>query len=189
MSALVHGSRIVPMLSGTHAVAEHQSQSQSLSRRAFLRGRFSAPPVETRPPWAIAAPAFEQACTRCDACIAVCPSRIMVRGAAGFPTIDFRLGTGECTFCGECATACQPVALRVAADAPPWRLKAVIGAACLAFKDVVCRSCGDSCSAAAIRFRPRLGGAALPELDTTGCTGCGACIGVCPSAAIVVSPS
>ncbi len=113
----------------------------------------------------------------------------MVRGAAGFPTIDFRLGTGECTFCGECAAACQPAALKVAADAPPWRLKAAIGEACLALKDIVCRSCGDRCNAGAIRFRPRLGGAARPELDAAACTGCGACIGVCPSAAIAVNQS
>lgn len=165
------------------------SQAHSPTRRAFLRGRFSAQAAELRPPWAVATSAFEQVCTRCDACIGVCPSRIIVRGATGFPRIDFRLGTGECSFCGECATACQPAALRNAASAPPWQLKAAIGEACLALQDVVCRSCGDFCNAAAIRFRPRLGGAARPELDAALCTGCGACVGVCPSAAIVVSPS
>lgn len=186
MYALVHGSRITLISIGTNAVAE--DRSHSFTRRAFLRGRFSAQSAEVRPPWAVVAPAFEQACTRCDACIAVCPSRIIVRGETGFPRIDFRLGTGECTFCGECAAACQPAALkRGEANAPPWMLKAAIGAACLALKDVVCRSCGDICNAAAIHFRPRLGGAALPELDAALCTGCGACIGVCPSAAIGVS--
>lgn len=187
MFDLLHGSRIVSMNSGTNPVAA--DRTPSLTRRAFLSGRFAAQSAELRPPWAIAPPAFEQTCSRCDACIAACPSRIIVLGEAGFPRIDFRLGTGECSFCGECATACQPGALKRQPNAVPWRLKAAIGAACLAFQGVVCRACGDRCNAAAIRFRPRLGGAALPELDTARCTGCGACVGVCPVAAVGVSPS
>lgn len=127
MTLLVHGSRIVSMRSGTNAVSEDRSRPPTMTRRAFLRGRFSAKAEEPRPPWALASPAFEQACTRCDACIAACPSRIVVRGEAGYPRIDFRQGTGECTFCGECAAACQPGALKHAANAAPWRLKASVG--------------------------------------------------------------
>lgn len=53
--------------------------------------------------------------------------------------------------------------------------------------NVVCRTCGDACEAAAIRFRPRLGGAALPEVDGEKCTGCGACVAPCPAAAITLA--
>ncbi|MDP2108654.1 MAG: hypothetical protein Q8J67_06370, partial [Rhodocyclaceae bacterium] len=48
------------------------------------------------------------------------------------------------------------------ADAP--RL-AVIDVACIALaQGVFCRSCGDACAATAIRFSPRLGGAACPVI-------------------------
>jgi ferredoxin-type protein NapF len=57
---------------------------------------------------------------------------------------------------------------------------------CLAARGVVCRSCGDSCPHAAIRFWPRIGGPALPEILDDACTGCGACVGVCPVSAIEV---
>ncbi len=61
---------------------------------------------------------------------------------------------------------------------------ALIGEDCLAHKNIVCRSCGDLCEHGAIRFRPRLGGAALPEVDGERCTGCSDCSTVCPSKSI-----
>ncbi|MDP1653958.1 MAG: 4Fe-4S dicluster domain-containing protein [Rhodocyclaceae bacterium] len=65
---------------------------------------------------------------------------------------------------------------------------AVIGVACIALaKNVVCRSCGDACDAAAIRFSPRLGAAACPVILADRCTGCGDCIPVCPASAIHLS--
>jgi ferredoxin-type protein NapF len=62
-----------------------------------------------------------------------------------------------------------------------------IGSSCIAFNNVVCRSCGDACGETAIRFSPRLGGAALPELIAGRCTGCGVCIPACPASAITLS--
>jgi ferredoxin-type protein NapF len=61
-----------------------------------------------------------------------------------------------------------------------------IGAACLALRQVVCRSCGDACEVRAIRFKLRPGGVAVPELDPAACTGCGACRGTCPVRAIAM---
>lgn len=64
---------------------------------------------------------------------------------------------------------------------------AVIGPGCIAYtQNAVCRSCGDSCAPAAIRFSPRLGGAALPVVLTVQCTGCGDCTAVCPAGAIML---
>lgn len=70
------------------------------------------------------------------------------------------------------------------ADGP--RIAAVIDASCMAFKDVVCRSCGDACGEAAIRFSPRLNGAALPIVLAERCTGCGDCVAACPAGAVTL---
>ena len=150
-------------------------------RRRFLRGRFRSGSGELRPPWALAA-AFEDRCDRCGECIRACPERIVVIGSGGFPEVDFR--NGECTFCGDCATSCKPAALLRSDDAAAWALKASIGETCLAADGIECRVCGEACGAGAIRFRPRIGGIALPQLDASGCTGCGACYAPCPANAI-----
>jgi ferredoxin-type protein NapF len=151
------------------------------ARRGFLRGR-PRPRVELRPPWALAESAFIDRCTRCNDCLKVCPENILVSGDGGYPTIDF--GRGECTFCAECVTACQPQALVRREEAAPWAYKASINDACLPAKGVECRVCGDFCAVRAIVFTPRIGGCALPQIDTQQCTGCGACLAPCPTRAI-----
>ncbi len=159
----------------------------AISRMQFLRGRFREAEAVLRPPWALAEEKFAALCTRCDACLPACPTGIVKRGSAGFPEVDFR--AGECTFCGECVSACPTPALdRSARESglAPWSLVARIGEACLALNKVVCRSCGDVCEPRAIRFRLALGGVALPHLEATACTGCGACVSVCPVAALSV---
>ncbi|MFT3760059.1 ferredoxin-type protein NapF [Thauera sp.] len=163
-------------------------QTASLSRRGFLRGGRRAVAPAVRPPWARVEAAFLVACTRCDACIEACPTGILLRADGGFPGVDF--SAGECTFCGECVARCEPQALvRSAEGMAPWELKAGIGQACLAESGVECRVCGENCPEGAIRFRPRLGGVALPQLDADSCTGCGACFAPCPTRAISVAAS
>lgn len=160
-------------------------ESASPSRRGFLRGRVRAAAPAPRPPWAREERDFISSCTRCDACIDACPTAILVRADGGFPAVDF--SRGECTFCGDCVTHCAPRALlRPAEGDAPWSLKARIGQACLAAAGVECRVCGENCPVGAIRFRPRIGGVALPQLEAEACTGCGACFAPCPTRAIVV---
>lgn len=158
-----------------------------VSRRQFLRGNFARRPQPTlrRPPWSLDEAAFSERCTRCDDCLAACPTGVIARGSGGFPEISF--AAGACTFCGECAAACRVGAIARRPGAAPWPLKAQIGARCLAYRQTVCRSCGEACEADAIRFLPVLGGAAQPRLDSAACTGCGACVGVCPAQAIEVT--
>jgi ferredoxin-type protein NapF len=69
----------------------------------------------------------------------------------------------------------------------PAARKATISDACLAEAGVSCMACRDACPEEAIRFRPRLGLPFLPEVDLAACTGCGACIEVCPASAIAIA--
>ena len=156
-------------------------------RRFFLRGQVTAAAhvARPRPPWSVAEGDFVERCTRCNACVDVCPERILRVGDGGFPEVSFE--QRGCTECGACATACVPVALHRVPDATPWAWRPVIGSACLAQRKVECRVCGERCDHAAIRFRPALGGVAQPFVDASRCTGCGACVAPCPTAAITMA--
>ena len=155
-----------------------------ISRRQFLRGDIAGRKALLRPPWALAEDEFLAACTRCGECVQACPENILVL-VRGYPEVQF--ARGACSFCGKCVAACAPQALRQTAGQPAWALRARIAASCLAYRDVVCRSCGDACGEAAIRFSPRLGGAALPEVLDARCTGCGACVASCPAGAVTMA--
>jgi len=148
--------------------------------RRFLFRPAAARAAVQRPPGALAEPAFLAACSRCNACITACPPQVIRRGDGGFPEMSF-LQAG-CDGCGACVPVCAPAALRAPARFEGW--SAQVGPSCLARRGVECRVCGEACDAAAIRFRPRLGGVSLPEIDPDACTGCGACVGVCPSGAV-----
>lgn len=153
------------------------------SRRGFLRGKVRSAPAPLRPPWALAEAEFLARCTRCRNCAVICPVQI-VQMREGLPEIDFR--AGACTFCAECVRVCVPGALHREEGAKPWALLARIGEACMATKGVECRICGEHCDETAIRFLPRLGGPPVPVVDAARCTGCGACVAVCPETSIRV---
>ncbi|WP_378950665.1 ferredoxin-type protein NapF [Mesorhizobium sp. ANAO-SY3R2] len=154
----------------------------SLSRRALLLGhlasrqRFRIYPPE-------ASEGGLNSCIGCGACVASCPTGIIVL-ADGVPEID--LAKGECTFCGECSKGCpEPVFDAVS----PVRFAhvAAISDSCLARLGIACGICRDVCPEQAIRMRPRPGGIFVPEIDEDTCSGCGACIGICPATAIGVA--
>nr|WP_181701664.1 4Fe-4S dicluster domain-containing protein [Chthonobacter albigriseus] len=63
---------------------------------------------------------------------------------------------------------------------------ASIGQGCLPQRGVDCQLCRDACPADAIRFRPRRGGPFLPEVSAAACTGCGACLAMCPTGSIAL---
>lgn len=170
---------------------------QSLPRRHFLRGAFLRSlhteqsqrqgQQAIRPPWAELAH-FEDKCTACQACIQACEHemQILVRGAGGLPEVDFSRGRGECSFCQACVQACDAGVFRDVQERP-WTHQVSIQAHCLTQQRIACRSCEDSCSTRAIRFRPQLGGIATPQLTESLCNGCGACLNTCPSAAITLT--
>lgn len=160
-------------------------------KRALLRGELMRGDPEAgrraplRPPWA--SDDFEDACTRCGACLDACPESILVRGDGGFPEIDFHRGSGECTFCRACADICPEPAF-AGPETSPWQLVAIVGDACLTYRGVHCQSCVDLCDYDALGLRYRAGGPPQPRLDASACTACGACVAACPSGAIDIRP-
>lgn len=152
-----------------------------VSRRRFLGARAPGP-APFRPPWSVAEAAFLDRCTRCDDCVKACPTGLLQRGEGGYPEADF--SAAACTFCGDCAKACASGAIGRDTTQLPWSFGVVIGEGCLAAQNVECRICGEACDVGAIRFRPRIGGVPLPDVDLAACTGCGACIAPCPVVAV-----
>ena len=64
---------------------------------------------------------------------------------------------------------------------------AAIGEACLTLRGVVCQSCRDACPTARHPLRTRLRARRRGRASTLdACTGCGACVAGCPTAAITV---
>lgn len=167
--------------------ARNPAQAPDPGRRAFLRG--SSPRLSQtaiRPPWALPFADFIQACTRCDDCLRACPQHIVQRGDGGYPEISFK--AGECSFCGQCAAACKAGAFQPDNRTPrnAWHLTVNIQPTCLSLNGVVCRTCGEQCDARAIRFQLQTRAVAVPQLNPASCTGCGACVGVCPVNAITI---
>lgn len=152
----------------------------NLSRRAFFTRRKT--PTAPALPWLKEA-LFTDLCTQCGECAKHCPTQIIRPMDGGFPRVDFQLG--ECTFCYQCAEVC-PEPLFLARTEPAWQAKAVIADTCLAHQNVDCRSCGDSCEPFAIRFKLAVGRVAQPQIDLNSCTGCGACLAICPTQAITI---
>ncbi|WP_071608912.1 ferredoxin-type protein NapF [Entomohabitans teleogrylli] len=152
-----------------------------LSRRGLLTGSWKKPAIPFRPPWSGDEHHFVDHCTRCNACITACETRVIERGAGGYPEVNF--SNGECTFCYACASAC-PQALFSTRETTPWHYRIAVNDSCLARHQIECRSCEDTCETRAIRFRPTLSGTARPEIEPADCTACGACIAGCPASAI-----
>lgn len=132
-------------------------------------------------PWIKDSQGFIANCTQCGNCISACPEKIISKGDGGYPNIHFNLG--ECTFCGSCADSCEE-AIFSDTEQSPWNKKAIITEQCLAFAEIYCRSCAESCQSQALTFQPGL--SAAPQIDEDLCSGCGACVAPCPAQAISI---
>lgn len=152
----------------------------TLSRRALLGGGDSREVM----PWTDAERIFER-CTGCGACARACPEGIVATGRGGHPYLRF---TTACTFCGACADACPEDVFEPGRD-PAMAAVARIGDGCFEPQGISCRACEDACPESALRTRPQLGGTARVEVVEADCTGCGACVPVCPVAAVEILPN
>jgi ferredoxin-type protein NapF len=114
-------------------------------------------------------------CLQCEekGCLLNCPEKV-IEIREGVPVLNF--SENGCTFCDKCAEACSGEVLKV-----EWK-RGQIGVAmidprsCLAWRGVVCGSCGDACPEGVIQFT----GLWNPIVEEGGCTGCGFCLSVCP---------
>jgi ferredoxin-type protein NapF len=157
----------------------------SINRRQFLRGDLGAKRTPIRPPWGLAEAAFIATCNRCGDCVPACPEHVIAIGSGAYPQLDFSHAT--CSFCAECVGVCPTGALRRHTDTQlPWANKAELTPGCLTLAGIVCRSCGEHCDVGAIHFQLPRNGVAYPRIDAAVCTGCGACIGVCPAQALTL---
>lgn len=155
------------------------------SRRSLLRGNVHNVPLSIRPPWTDEQLIVET-CTRCNDCITACPENVLVRGEGGYPAFDPKQGYGMCTFCGKCAEACTHNSFDVSRT-PAWSLSAHIDqTSCLAESGIHCETCRDACDQSAITMTYRIGLPPLPTIAAETCTGCGACMPVCPADAVAL---
>ncbi len=162
-------------------------------RRLLLRGSTRAATAKEltlplRPPWSLDDEQdFLARCTRCDACVAICPHRLIARGDGGYPEIGFmRRG---CDLCGKCLDACPHGALSRNMAEHPIRWRVAVDQTCLAQQRVECRSCAEACEPRALRFVLVTGGIMQLETDPAACNGCGECVAPCPVGAISMKRS
>jgi len=140
-------------------------------------------PLVVRPPYGLNESLFQSECVTCEekSCVASCDEQIIVIQADGTPMLNF-VKSG-CTFCEECANVCESNILSLEHLHTAETLNATFRIStegCVAHNGVICFSCKEPCIDDAILFN----GMFNPVIDMDKCTGCGFCLGRCPTLAI-----
>lgn len=135
--------------------------------------------VLIRPPYILADATFDE-CHGCDGmCVSACEEKIIYRDNNGTPFLDFKIS--GCSDCHKCLEACEPNVL----NNPEQFIKGYVKISmmsCMSHHETICFACKEPCMENAIVFKGMFNPIILPER----CTGCGYCVSVCPSAAIVM---
>lgn len=153
----------------------------SIFKLKYLSNDCSATNQPIRPPWAVSAEQFQRNCTRCDACISVCPENMLIKGENGYPETDFDLG--QCSFCQKCVTHCHHGALSLQNN-HPWDFQLSISACCLNLTGSNCLDCADQCHANAISIKPQASKQILANINLEACYSCAECTTDCPVGAL-----
>ena len=135
-----------------------------------------------RPPYYDDIDAFDRECQKCDGlCATSCQEQIIIISKDKTPALD--LSRGGCTYCDDCATACESGVLTLENKTLIKANISISERTCLSWQGVMCFSCKDPCLEDAIDFKAMF----MPTIDEDKCTACGFCIGRCPSNAINIS--
>lgn len=152
-----------------------------LKRRGVFTPLSRKKPTPIRPPYWEDNKLFDMLCPECEkkSCGIVCEEAIIKFDNRGTPFLDFTK-TG-CTFCEACANACPEDVLNIK---HPHLIKSSVSidtSSCLAWCGTMCFICKDVCEPNAISFF----GLYRPTINQN-CNGCGMCINVCLTNAIVM---
>ncbi len=160
-----------------------------LNKRAWLTGKVAKAQSDynvIRPPYSGNEADFIAKCTQCNACIDICPTKVIQIGNSGYPELNFQ--KAECEYCQKCVDVCQPSAL---SQLNPQTIQhqPLINSSCLTEQDIYCRSCAENCEPMAIQFTYKQSAIAKPKISLELCTSCGACAAPCPVDAIQFQPT
>lgn len=144
-------------------------------------------PELIRPPGALPEKEFLEQCARCGSCVKSCPfyalAPVLMGNEFDRGTPMLREGQSYCRFCVDfpCISVCQTGALskKNVTDRPGIGSARVRISACLRSHGKECRACSDMCASLARAITCDLPEAAA--VDPAKCTGCGACVTVCPA--------
>lgn len=152
-------------------------------------------PELTRPPGAGSEQEFLETCSKCGNCIRACPyfalKPVLMASEFDRGTPALRVGEAFCRFCPEfpCVAACPTGAL---SKQRQDRLRKIGNATiivhnCVRSQGNDCRACLDKCAETgncAIKIvmpAQNVSEFNFPEIITDKCSGCGACLTVCPA--------
>jgi ferredoxin-type protein NapF len=99
----------------------------------------------------------------------------------GTPKLD--LSVSGCTFCDDCAIACEFDVLQVEAMQKIDAKIEINVLECMSWHQTMCFSCKDPCAEKAIEFL----GMFRPTINEEKCTNCGLCMHTCPVQAIKIT--
>ncbi len=147
-----------------------------------LKGAGNEKEIIIRPPYYSDITAFDTECQNCDGkCATLCQEQIIIIGEDKTPRLSF--SNGGCTYCDDCAIACEPDVLRVEDRRLIDVGVRINESTCMSWSGVMCFSCKDPCLEDAIEFKAMF----MPTIDQEKCTSCGFCISRCPSYAIDIT--
>jgi ferredoxin len=154
--------------------------------------RAEQPPV--LPPGAMDLDCFSATCTRCYACVNVCPTGVLtVRKKGGvsefcIPEMDFLHADGAfCEqYCNACNQVCPTGAIRSMQMEEKQQQKIAVASirrkACIAWEErMECLACDEFCGYNAIEMHTGADGIPKPIVNPRKCRGCGACQNICPA--------
>jgi len=133
-----------------------------------------------RPPYNNDESLFQSECHKCDAkCATHCETEIIKIAKDKTPYLDFT--ANGCTYCDDCAVACEEGVLSVENKTKINASVVINQTKCVSWEGVMCFSCKDPCLDNAIDFKAMF----MPSINDN-CTSCGFCISRCPVEAIEV---